>query len=161
MQKIILLRLTNIAFNLNFFPHDGLTRNYLFKSYNVKGCFAAFIRGPKRKSMIVYLVCILVPSTIYSLPHFFEHKVITVIVVVVVIVTVVMLVAIVAVVCNTAVGDSGIQLKYCYCGGDRDASGVSYADADGVSCIITKLAMNFHTYMNACYSDNTVVFQRL
>ena len=57
--------------------------------------------------------------------------------------------------------DSGIQLKYCYRGGDRDASGVSYADADVVSCIITKLAMNFHTYMNACYSDNTVVFQRL
>lgn len=43
--------------------------------YTGQGCFAAFIRGPKRKSMIVYLVCILVPSTIYSLPHFFEHKV--------------------------------------------------------------------------------------
>ena len=40
-----------------------------------QGCFAAFIRGPKRKSMIVYMVCILVPSLLYSLPHFFEHKV--------------------------------------------------------------------------------------
>ena len=43
--------------------------------YIFQGCFAAFIRGPKRKSMIVYLVCILVPSALYSLPHFFEHRV--------------------------------------------------------------------------------------
>ena len=48
----------------------------VFKNNYVQGCFAAFIRGPKRKSMIVYFVCILVPSAIYSLPHFFEHKVI-------------------------------------------------------------------------------------
>ena len=25
--------------------------------------------------MIAYLVCILVPSALYSLPHFFEHRV--------------------------------------------------------------------------------------
>ena len=32
------------------------------------------IRGPKRTQEVLYLLCVLVPSTIYSFPHFFEHQ---------------------------------------------------------------------------------------
>ena len=48
--------------------------------------------------MIIYLACILLPSAIYSLPHFFEHRVIVVIVVNVAIIVIVVIVFIVTVV---------------------------------------------------------------
>ena len=39
-----------------------------------QGCLNTLLRGPKTGSITTYLVCVLLPSALYSLPHFLEHK---------------------------------------------------------------------------------------
>ena len=39
------------------------------------GGLSSLLRGPKSGSIGTYLGCVLLPSTIYSLPHFLEHDV--------------------------------------------------------------------------------------
>ena len=41
--------------------------------YSVNGCMSTLLRGPKRKHMILYLICVLIPSILYCVPHFFEY----------------------------------------------------------------------------------------
>ena len=46
---------------------------YPYMVYSVEGCLSPFLRGPKRKHLILYLIAVLIASTIYCIPHFLEH----------------------------------------------------------------------------------------
>ena len=48
---------------------------YPYMIYSVEGCLSTLLRGPKRKHMILYLIGVLIPSTLYCVPHFLEYTI--------------------------------------------------------------------------------------
>ena len=44
-----------------------------YKIYSVNSVLATILRGPKRKHIILYLICVLFPSIVYCIPHFLEY----------------------------------------------------------------------------------------
>ena len=44
--------------------------------YMGQGCLNTLLRGPKAGGIATYLACVLLPSALYSLPHFLEHRLI-------------------------------------------------------------------------------------